>query len=86
VSVVATILFFYIAYDMFVNGKPVRELNPYKTVTGKYTAGALLPLMADYPEPWQISFQDPITPGMESIIDLHHDIMFFLIFVIVFVM
>jgi len=25
---------------MFVNGKQVSELNPYKTVTGKYTAGA----------------------------------------------
>jgi len=36
---------------MFVNGKQVSELNPYKTVTGKYTAGALLPLIADYPEP-----------------------------------
>jgi len=36
---------------MFVNGKPVCELNPYKTVTGTYTAGALLPVMADYPEP-----------------------------------
>jgi len=86
VSVVATILFFYIAYDMFVNGKPVREMNPYKTVTGKYTAGALLPFIADYPEPWQLSFQDPATPAMQGIIDLHHDIMFFLVFIIVFVM
>jgi hypothetical protein len=36
---------------MLTAGKPVRALNPYKTVTGKYTAGALLPVMADYPEP-----------------------------------
>jgi len=86
VSVVATILFFYIAYDMFVNGKPVNELNPYKFGDVKYTAGALLPMLADYPEPWQVSFQDPATPAMESIIDLHHDIMFFLVFIIVFVM
>jgi cytochrome c oxidase subunit 2 len=61
-------------------------LNPYKTVTGKYTAGALLPLIADYPTPWQLGFQDPATPVMEGIVDLHHDIMFFLVFIIVFVM
>jgi hypothetical protein len=51
ISVVALILFFYIAYDMFTSGKPVRMLNPYKTVTGQYTAGALLPIMCDYPSP-----------------------------------
>jgi hypothetical protein len=44
-------LFFYIVYDMFVNGKPIRVLNPYKTVTGKYVAGAFVPMLADYPEP-----------------------------------
>ena len=71
---------------MFANGKPVRVLNPYKTVTGKYVAGAFLPMMADYPEPWQLGFQDPATPNMQGIIDLHHDIMFFLIFIIVFVL
>jgi hypothetical protein len=51
ISVVAALLFFYIVYDMLTSGKPVRMLNPYKTVTGKYTAGAVLPLMCDYPEP-----------------------------------
>lgn len=64
VSVVATLLFFYIVYDMLTAGKPVRVLNPYKTVTGKYTAGAMLPLMCDYPMPWQLGFQDPATPVM----------------------
>jgi len=48
---VATLLFFYIAYDMFTNGQPVSELNPYKVGVKKYTIGALLPLVADYPEP-----------------------------------
>jgi len=86
ISVVALILFFYIVYDMFVNGKPVCMLNPYKSVTGKYVAGAALPMMCDYPEPWQLGFQDPATPHMEGLIDLHHDIMFFLIFIITFVM
>jgi len=31
---------------------------------------------------WQCLFQDPATPIMENIIDLHHDILFFLIIII----
>ena len=50
VSVVATILFFYIAYDMLVNGKPVREMSPYKDVE-KIGAASMLPIVADYPTP-----------------------------------
>jgi cytochrome c oxidase subunit 2 len=33
----------------------------------------------DAAEPWQTGFQDPATPVMEGIINLHNDIMFFLI-------
>ena len=40
----------------------------------------------DAPEAWQIGFQDPATPVMQGIIDLHHDICFFMLFVLVFVM
>ncbi len=39
----------------------------------------------DAPEPWQLGFQDPATPVMQGIIDLHHDICFFMIVVAVFV-
>lgn len=39
----------------------------------------------DAAEPWQIGFQDPATPIMQGIIDLHHDIFFFLILIFVFV-
>lgn len=35
-------------------------------------------LFADSPEAWQMGFQDPATPIMEGIINLHHDITFFL--------
>ena len=31
------------------------------------------------PEAWQMGFQDPATPVMQGIIDLHDDICFFLI-------
>jgi len=33
-----------------------------------------------------VAFQTPITPIMEGIVDLHHDIMFFLTFIIIFVL
>ena len=39
----------------------------------------------DAAEPWQIGFQDPATPVMQGLIDLHHDLMFFLSFILVFV-
>jgi cytochrome c oxidase subunit 2 len=40
----------------------------------------------DAPEPWQIGFQDPATPIALGIQDLHHDIFFILVAVLVFVM
>jgi cytochrome c oxidase subunit 2 len=35
--------------------------------------------------PWQLGFQDPATPLAEGILRFHHDLMFILIFVVVFV-
>ena len=48
----------------------------------------LFPSLArqDAPEPWQMGFQDPATPVMQGIIDLHHDICFFMAVILVFVM
>jgi cytochrome c oxidase subunit 2 len=34
---------------------------------------------ADAPQPWQLGFQDPATANMQGLIDLHHDIVFFMI-------
>jgi cytochrome c oxidase subunit 2 len=39
----------------------------------------------DAPVPWQIGFQDPATPIALGIQDLHHDIFFFLVVVLTFV-
>ena len=43
------------------------------------------PVFMDAPQPWQMGFQDPATPIMQGIIDLHHDISFFLLSVVGFV-
>lgn len=48
------------------------------TLIGKIT-------YSDYAESWQLLFQDPATPIMEGIINLHHDIMFILIIIAVLV-
>lgn len=37
---------------------------------------------ADSAEAWQLGFQDPATPRMSGIIELHHDLFFFLIIVL----
>lgn len=46
----------------------------------------LTKVFADSPTPWQMGFQDPATKGMVGIIDLHHDITFFLITILILVL
>jgi hypothetical protein len=41
--------------------------------------------LCDAVEPWQLGSQDAATPMMQGIIDLHHDMFFFLILILVFV-
>jgi len=43
-------------------------------------------VFADAPENFGCGFQDSASPTMEGIIDLHHDLCFFLIVILVFVM
>ena len=43
------------------------------------------PSFGDSAEDWQLGFQDPATPIMEGIINLHHDFMFFICAISVFV-
>ncbi len=40
--------------------------------------GSSTVVLCDYPQPWQKSFQDPATPYMEGLINLHHDVMFYM--------
>nr|AXI97796.1 cytochrome c oxidase subunit 2 [Gracilaria vermiculophylla]WDZ68084.1 cytochrome c oxidase subunit 2 [Gracilaria vermiculophylla] len=39
----------------------------------------------DAAENWQLGFQDPATPIMEGIINLHHDLMYFICVIFIFV-
>jgi cytochrome c oxidase subunit 2 len=45
----------------------------------------MTPVYADAATPWQLGFQDPASPAMSGIIDLHHDVMFFIIAIVILV-
>lgn len=45
----------------------------------------ILTTKLDSAENWQLGFQDPATPIMEGIINLHHDLMFFICSISIFV-
>lgn len=99
ISIIATLIFFYVIFDMFAYGITGRK-SPYaiKVLTEMRLSKLLLfkkqnksisikklNIFNDATHEWQFSFQDPATYLMEGIIDLHHDIMFFLIFIVVLV-
>jgi cytochrome c oxidase subunit 2 len=42
-------------------------------------------LVLDIPRPWQLGFQDPATPIMEGLINVHHEVMYYVIFIAFFV-
>jgi len=101
ISIIATLIFFYVIFDMFIYGDIGRkapysikiltemrlsELLLIKTKNKSITIKKLsFFIFMDATHKWQFGFQDPATSLMEGIIDLHHDIMFFLIWVVVLV-
>lgn len=42
-------------------------------------------MVNDAPLPWQMNFQQSASPTMEGIVDLHHNIMIFMIYIVVFI-
>jgi len=102
ISIIATLCFFYIIFDMFVYGKAGRKapyavkfltqlqlskilLSKEKLISSLTIQNVALFNFFDATHEWQFGFQDPATLLMEGIIDLHHDVMFFLIWIVVLV-
>jgi hypothetical protein len=96
ISLVATLIFLFVVFDMFVFGLKGRKA-PYtiKFLTKMELLAIILKknyiknffintgvTFNDSPNKLQFGFQDPGTSIMEAIVDLHHDIMFFLIWVV----
>jgi cytochrome c oxidase subunit II len=90
ISVVSTIVFFVLLLDAFrsrskfavVDGSPAR----YRKETN--VSGSIISVLAivGAPEAGQIGFQLPASSIMEGIVTLHHDMMFFLVFISIFVL
>ncbi len=98
-SVFSTCLFFYLIFEIFFAEYLLFKKNPWKFyfVNSNYSLPKVLATALsftktnsvtqfDVPEPWQMNFQDPGSPIMEKIIDLHHDIQFFLIIIVIAVL
>nr|YP_009445900.1 cytochrome c oxidase subunit 2 [Betaphycus gelatinus]ATX68841.1 cytochrome c oxidase subunit 2 [Betaphycus gelatinus] len=59
-------------------------INMLKTIL-IFLLNPIIFVRADVAENWQLGFQDPATPIMEGIINLHHDLMFFICVISIFV-
>ena len=68
-------------FSSVFSGAEQSKSKPQKMILGLF----LTISPCDAAEPWQLGFQDAATPMMQGIIDLHHDIFFFLILILVFV-
>lgn len=80
VSVIASLFFFYLVLNMFNVQYATTKKNSWR-----YYPQSLFIFIGDAATPWQMNFQSPATEIMEKIVDLHHDIMFFLIVIVFFV-
>lgn len=90
ISLVATFIFIYLVYNMLVYGSKGRK-NPYKNKYITYSRLVLLVftkkilITKDIAYNFQFGFQDVGSSLFECIIDLHHDIMFLLYWIVFFV-
>lgn len=90
ISLVATGIFIYTVYIMLVYGSKSQR-NPYKNLFITYSRFIYLVLikkfflLTDIAYSFQLGFQDPSSSLFECIVDLHHDIMFLLLSIVLFV-
>ena len=99
ISIVSVFIFFYVIHDLLVYGKEDLYLSWREDkLTCFYIKRLVLSHRAlstflnlenrrlDVPKQWGFNFQDPASPLMEGVVELHHDIMFFLIAIVIFVL
>jgi heme/copper-type cytochrome/quinol oxidase subunit 2 len=67
-----------------LEGDPLMIKGFYNTLLDTKTV--LCAFLLDSSTSWQLYFQDAATPVMEGIINLHHDLMFFITFIFFFVL
>ncbi len=81
ISILATIIFFYMLTRIFIDKIPGKRdtWSQEELVQVHFRIKKKTGLCFDAPTDWQFKFQDPATPAMEGILDLHHDIMFYIV-------
>ncbi len=87
-STVATLIFIWVIIESLTSKQPNSQHNPWRLQPNKIYLKKIFSLFifADAASSWQLNFQDPASPVMEGLIDLHHDIMFFLIVISIVVL
>jgi cytochrome c oxidase subunit 1 len=93
ISVISALVFFFLVWKA-LRENPANKKRQFDYVWNTYHKNKNSTMLTtlsnweykDAPKAWQMGFQDPASPVMEGIIDLHHDIMFFLIITLTFVM
>lgn len=88
-SLISALLFIVILLEMFYSRRPFGRSWDDDTVPvhcPKLFVNKVSTKVLDAPLPYQMGFQDPASSSMEGIIDLHHEILFYLIITISFVL
>ena len=67
----------------FLGGAEQSKNEPNQMIVLEWLFLTIAP--CDAAEPWQVGSQDAATPIMQGITDLHHDVFFFVILILVFV-
>lgn len=97
ISLISAMFFFYIIYDMLDKSFIITKKNTWRVYATKLTIAAAVieedsiftiiedEIQTSQAVPWQMNFQDPASDIMWKIVSLHHDIMYFLVVILVFV-
>lgn len=92
ISLISLVCFIFLIYNTLTSGiKTLKRsnffINLFLVFLQLIICLVTQPLLAknDVGYSWQLGFQDPSSEIMESLINLHHDIMFFLILIIIMI-
>ena len=78
VMLITTISAFIFFYNVFVN-----TIGYLSTIISKLLSLMSSPVaLCDAPRPWGVYFQDSATPQMEALVELHDNIMFYLVIIL----
>jgi len=90
VSLISVVCFIILIYNLLTAGKPTGKrcnlfINMFLVFIQLMVCllSNQLLIKSDIGYEWQFGFQDPSSEVMEGIINLHHDIMFFLVLIII---